>query len=190
MDFSNGQAQPQIKPTPPAQNGPDLLSIEQLHKMLAIDDVFHAEFSILSPHLRKITQNWSKEIPMKVVGDQMAQDSMLVRDLFSINENVEWYLNTMYAGEFYDHFEAPLDGIAITLKAHGINPGWATVAFAAAFDMAQQKLYFETRKLNQRVYPAALRCLNKIMVLTIHILNRRDCELNDITPQRGMERAL
>lgn len=177
-------AEPKVRSKPKSM-GPDILGIEDLHKMLGIDEVFIAEFGILSPHLRKITKNWGLEIPMRIVQDETAQDTMTVRDLNSIFDNTRDYLDVLYAGRFYEEFESPLDGIAITLKTHGINPAWATASFAQAFDTAQQQLYFETRQVNQRVYPAALRCLNKIMVLTVQILNRRDHELNDVTPQRG-----
>jgi len=162
-----------------------MMTLEQLHKMLGFDESFHGEFGILSPHLRKITKSWKMEIPMKIAREEGAQDTMTVRDLNAIFDNVQGFLDSMYAGRFFDEFECPLDGIALTLKTHGINPGWATLAFSHAFDQAQQQLYFDTRSVNQRVYPAALRCLNKIMILTVHILNRRDHELNDVTPQRG-----
>ena len=171
---------------PAARNGPDIMPIEQLHKQLGIDETFHAEFSILAPHLRKITKAWKMEIPMKIAQEESAQDTMTVRDLNSIFDNVQGFLDSFYAGRFYEEFEAPLDGIALTLRTHSINPGWATFAFASAFDVAQQQLYFDTRSVNHRVYPAALRCLTKVMVLTLHILNRRDHELNEVTPQRGV----
>lgn len=164
-----------------------MMSIDQLHRMLGIDEVFHAEFGILSPHLRKITKTWRMEIPMKIVKEETAQDTMTVRDLNSVFDNVQGFLDSMYAGRFHEDFECPLDGIALTLKQHGINPGWATFAFSNAFDEAQQHLYFETRNVNHRVYPAALRCMNKILILTLHFLNRRDYELNEVTPQRGLD---
>lgn len=173
-------------PAPSKNKSPDILPIESLHKMLGFDEAFNAEFGILSPHLRRITKNWKTEIPMKIAKDDSAQDTMTVRDLNSIFDNTQGYLDSLYAGRFYEEFEAPLDGIALALKAHGINPGWATFAFSTSFDNAQQQLYFDTRKVNHRVYPASLRCLNKIMVLTLHLLNRRDHELNDVTPQRGV----
>ncbi len=185
METETRNQPPVVRPIPRNKKGPDILNVEQLHKMLGFDEVFNAEFGILSPHLRKITKSWKMEIPMKIVKEETAQDTMTVRDLNSIFDNVQGYLDSMYAGRFYEDFEGPLDGIAITLKAHGINPGWATFAFSTAFDEAQQQLYFDTRQVNHRVYPAALRCLNKIMVLTTHMLNRRDHELNDVTPQRG-----
>ena len=165
--------------------GPDIMSIEQLHKVLKFDEVFQAEFNILSPHLRKITRNWAAEIPIRILEEESHQDSVTIRDLNGINLHVKSYVDAMYSGRFYEGFESPLDGIAIILKNHSINPGWATVAFSMAFDKAQQQLFFETRQVNARVFPAALRCLTKIMVLTIHILNRRDHELNDVTPQQG-----
>lgn len=174
-----------VRKIPRNRKGPDIISIEELHKMMGFDDVFHAEFGILSPHLRKITKSWAIEIPMKIARNDNAQDTMTVRDLNGIFDDVQSFLDTLYMGRFYEDFEAPLDGIALKLKAHGINPVWATTAFSHAFDTAMQQLYFDTRQVNHRVYPAALRCLNKIMVLTIHILNRRDHELNEVTPQRG-----
>lgn len=186
MNMNPSISEPKVR-SKPKRMGPDILEIEDLHKMLGLDEIFSAEFGILSPHLRKITKNWATEIPMRIARDETAQDTMTVRDLNSIFDNVRAFLDVLYAGRFYEEFEGPLDGIALTLRTHGINPGWATASFASAFDTAQQQLYFETRQVNQRVYPAALRCLNKIMVLTIHILNRRDHELNDITPQRGFK---
>lgn len=166
------------------KKSPDIIPIDALHKMLGIDETFHAEFGILSPHLRKITKNWKMEIPIKIAEDDTAQDTMTVRDLNEIFEGTQGFLDNLYAGRFYDEFEAALDGIAVILKTHGINPAWAMFAFASSFDLAHQQLYFETRNSNRRVYPAALRCLNKIMVLSLHLLSRRDHELNDITPPR------
>jgi len=186
MTIDQEFASPEARTVPRNRKSPDLMSIEQLHKMLGFDEVFHAEFGILSPHLRKITKSWKLEIPMKIVKEETAQDTMTVRDLNSVFDNVQGFLDSMYAGRFYEDFESPLDGIALTLKQHGINPGWATFAFSNAFDEAQQQLYFETRNVNHRVYPAALRCMNKILILTLHFLNRRDYELNEVTPQRGV----
>ncbi len=183
--MSKNESSKIVRAVPKANKGPDIMSIEQLHKMLGFDEVFHQEFAILSPHLRKITKTWAMDIPMKIVKEETAQDTMTVRDLNGIFDNVQGFLDAMYAGRFYEEFEGPLDGIALILKTHGINPGWGTFAFSNAFDTAQQQLYFDTRNVNHRVYPAALRCLNKVLVLTLHILNRRDHELNDVTPQRG-----
>lgn len=185
MTTLDTQDDPVVRNIPRNRKGPDIISIEHLHKMFGFDDVFHAEFDILSPHLRKITKSWTIDIPMKIARNENAQDTMTVRDLNGIIDDVQGYMDSLYAGHFYEGFEGPVDGIAMRLKAHGINPAWATAAFSSAFDTAQQQLYFETRQVNQRVYPAALRCLTKIMVLTVHILNRRDVELNDVTPQRG-----
>jgi len=185
MSYENEDEPAVVRAIPRNRKGPDMLTLEQLHKMIGFDECFHAEFGILSPHLRKITKSWKMEIPMKIVMEETAQDTMTVRDLNEVFDDVQGFLDSLYAGRFFEDFEGPLDGIALTLKAHGINPGWATFAFSNAFDAAQQQLYFDTRQVNHRVYPAALRCLNKIMTLTLHILNRRDQELNDVTPRRG-----
>ena len=180
---------PIVRRTAPRRAGPDLMSMPRLNKLLGIDDAFAQEFSILAPHLRKLTQKWSSDIPLKIVQDESTQDTMTIRDLNRINALVGQIVQAMNDGKFGDEFEGPLDGIALILKTHGINPGWATTAFASSFDEAHHKLYFETRQANARVYPAALRCLTKITTLVVHILNRRDHELNDITPQRGKSRA-
>ena len=164
-----------------------MMSIEELHKILQFDEAFDAEFGILSPHLRKITRNWPKEIPLRILEPEAHQDSVTIRDLNTVNHSVQSYVEALYSGRFYEGIEAPLDAIALVLRSHRINPGWATVAFATAFDNGQQQLFFETRKTHARVFPAALRCLTKIMVLTIHLLNRRDHELTDATPPRGVD---
>ena len=170
---------PIVRRTAPRRAGPDLMSMPRLNKLLGIDDAFAQEFSILAPHLRKLTQKWSSDIPLKIVQDESIQDTMTIRDLNRINALVGQIVQAMNDGKFGDEFEGPLDGIALILKTHGINPGWATTAFASSFDEAHHKLYFETRQANARVYPAALRCLTKITTLVVHILNRRDHELND-----------
>lgn len=172
---------------PRTKLGPDMLPMERLHHMLGVNEGFRSELEILMPHLRKITSNWSESIPRSILADAAHQDVITIRDLNAITEYVGAYLEALYAGQFADKFEAPLDGIALILKKHGVNPGWATIAFSNAFESAQQHLFFETRKINSRVFPAALRCLMKIMVLTIHLLNRRDHELNDVTPQQGIK---
>jgi len=185
MPVTSDIAAPIVRGSAPKTLGPDMMSIGQLHRALGMDESFNAEFTILSPHLRKITKSWIDEIPMMIVQDESAQDNMTIRDLNGINAHVKLYMEAMYSGRFYEEFEYPLDGIALILRAHGINPGWATMAFSSSFDSAQQKLFFETRQANSRVFPAALRCLMKILILTVHLLNRRDHELNDITPQKG-----
>ena len=168
-----------------ARIGPDILSIQRLHDLLGLNEEFTEELKILMPHLRKITANWATDIPRAILRDETHQDSITIRDLNTITDHVAAYMDALYSGRFYEKFEAPLDGIALTHKTHGVNPGWATDAFANAFETAQTRLFFETRKANGRIFPAALRCLVKIMVLTIHLLNRRDHELNDVTPQQG-----
>lgn len=165
--------------------GPDLISLTKMHELLGIDDAFQAEFGILRPHLRKLTADWHAEIPMKIVSDECTQDTMTIRDLNRINAFVRQTVTAMNDGDFGEKFEGPIDGIALILKTHRINPGWATAAFASTFDAAQHRLYFETRQANVRIYPAALRCLNKISALTQHLLGRRDHELSDATTQRG-----
>lgn len=180
---------PVIRKPAARRAGPDLMSMSHVQQLLGIDDAFTQEFSILAPHLRKITATWASEIPMNIVQDESTQDTMTIRDLNRINSHVGQVVEAMNNGQFGDEFEGPLDGIAMILKAHGINPGWATMAFSKAFDAAHHRLYFDTRQANSRVYPAALRCLGKITVLAVHILNRRDHELNDITPQRGKPKA-
>lgn len=174
---------------PRTKLGPDMLPMERLHHMLGVNEGFRSELEILMPHLRKITANWADGIPRSILADAAHQDVITIRDLNAITEYVAAYLEALYAGQFGDKFEAPLDGIALILKKHGVNPGWATIAFSNAFEGAQQRLFFETRKINSRVFPAALRCLMKIMVLTIHLLNRRDHELNDVTPQQGVKQV-
>lgn len=169
---------------PAARLGPDIIAIERLHDALGFNEEFKSELEILMPHLRKITANWTLDLPRAILADDAHQDAMTIRDLNSITEDVSSYLDALYSGRFYEAFEAPLDSIALTLKNHGVNPGWATIAFANSFETAQQRLFFETRRVNNRIFPAALRCLMKIMVLTIHLLNRRDHELNDVTPPK------
>lgn len=180
---------PLVRRTAPRRSGPDMMSMLKVHKLLGIDDAFAQEFSILAPHLRKLTKKWSSEIPLKIVQDESTQDTMTIRDLNRINSLVSQIVQAMNDGQFGEDFEGPLDGIALILKTHGINPGWATTAFASSFDEAQHTLYFETRQANSRVFPAALRCMTKISTLALHILNRRDHELNDVTPQKGKTRA-
>ncbi len=166
-----------------------MMSMPRLNKLLGINDSFAQEFTILAPHLRKLTTKWASDIPLKIVQDESTQDTMTIRDLNRINALVSQVVQAMNDGKFGEEFEGPLDGIALILKTHGINPGWATTAFSSSFEEANQRLYFDTRDANARVYPAALRCMTKISTLAIHILNRRDHELNDITPQRGKSRA-
>lgn len=165
--------------------GPDMISIPQMHKLLGIDDAFYGEFGILAPHLRKITGHWAADIPRNIVVDEATQELMTIRDLNRLTEYVAAFVDEMTAGKFGENFESALDGIAVIMRKHGINPGWATSAFTTAFDRAQQHIYSETRSVNNRVFPAALRCLTKVMALTFHILNRRDHELNDSNRQRG-----
>ena len=172
---------------PPARIGPDMISIERLHVALSFNEEFKSELEILMPHLRKITATWALDLPRAILADDTHQDAMTIRDLNAVTEHVASYLDALYSGRFYEEFEAPLDGIALVLKSHGVNPGWATIAFANAFETAQERLFFETRKINNRIFPAALRCLVKIMVLTIHLLNRRDHELNDVTPAKAKQ---
>jgi len=174
---------------PRTRLGPDMLPMDRIHALLGVNEAFRSELEILMPHLRKITANWAEGIPRSILADAAHQDVITIRDLNAITEHVIAYLEALYAGEFGAKFEAPLDGIALVLKKHGVNPGWGTIAFSNAFELAQQRLFFETRKINPRVFPAALRCLLKIMVLTIHLLNRRDHELNDVTPQQGIKAA-
>lgn len=169
-----------------ARLGPDMMTLEQTQKVLGMDDGFYGEFGIVGPHLRKVTTNWAQDIPLQIVVDESTQDAMTIRDLNRLTAYVEQYVNEMTVGHFDETFEGALDGIAVIMRKHSINPGWATAAFTQAFDRAQQQIYRDTRAANNRVFPAALRCMTKIIALTLHLLNRRDHELNDATPQRGV----
>ena len=163
----------------------DILSLDQVKAMLAMDDGFAGEFGILAPYLRKATATWAQEIPRRIVVDETTQDAMTIRDLNRLSRYVEIFVTEMTLGQFGSNFEAALDGIAVIMRKHGINPCWATAPLALAFDAAQQQIYSETRNTNNRVFPAALRCITKIAALSIHILGRRDHELNEATPQIG-----
>ena len=170
---------------PPAAPGPDQMPMDLLLKLFGMDDGFFGEFSILGPHLRKATANWAQEIPRQIVVDEATQDAMTIRDLNRLTAHVEDFVGEMALGQFGNTFESALDGIALIMCKHGINSGWATAALTLCFDKAQQQIYAETRSGNGRVFPAALRCISKIMALSMHILNRRDCELGPGVPQRG-----
>ena len=148
-------------------------TLEQLRKTLQFDASFNEEFRILRPNLGKITQHWSFQMSSQLTEHLGAMNRMDSVDAGKFDQLMKTYVREMRTGRFYVDFAAAVEGLADFFIERNVKLSWLVGAYLGLFYEAQLAIFFDRKSEEARVVVSALRCLLKIMTLTIQILNAR-----------------
>ena len=147
-------------------------SRNHLREALGFDIVFEEEFKILRPHLGKMSRDWSVQIRTKLIEDKSINSMFSKADLFNLDGLLTAYFTEVRSSRFYEKFFVSVEDLAQFFIDKKVNESWLVAAIMEVFHDAQLSLFFDRESHKGRVVVAALRCLMKIVTLTIQIINR------------------
>lgn len=146
----------------------DLMGIR---KALNFNAEFSAEFDILKPYLARISRKWPYTIKHLLQADKELAPLLSADDFAKFDELMLRFTTELRSGRFYEDFEGAVAAMGSFLTAKGIPSSFLIGAIMTVFHEAQLELFFDKEARNGRVVVSALRCLLKIMTLTLQILN-------------------
>lgn len=146
-------------------------SMDRLRKALDFDVVFNEEFKILRPYLGRISRQWPYQIQQLILEQDHLKEKFGSADAVELDKLMNAYIKEMRSGRFYEPFFESVQNLAQFFITNGVPNSWLVGAFMKVFHEAQLEVFFDKEARNGRVVVAALRCLLKIMTLTIQILN-------------------
>jgi len=143
-----------------------------LRDALGFDIIFAEEFKILRPYLGKMSREWAVQIRTKLIQDNTINPLFNKADLFDLDGLLAAYFTEVRSSRFYEKFFVSVEALAQFFIDKNVKSSWLVAAIMEVFHDAQLNLFFDKEARNGRVVVAALRCLMKIMTLTIQIINR------------------
>lgn len=154
---------------------PDLITTQEARKLLRaalkFDVEFAEEFKILRPYLGRIVQHWPSVIQKMVTEHQDNKGKFTAGDKVDLDRLMAAYIHELRSGRFYEKFFKSVENLAGFFIERGVPNSWLIGAFMDVFHEAQLEIFFDKEARKGRIVVAALRCLLKIMTLTIQILN-------------------
>ncbi len=145
---------------------------KELRAALGFDLVFAEEFKILKPYLGRISNRWPVQIGERVEQQSGSAGIFSSSDADQLHSLMQAYVAELRGGRFYEKFFASVENLAQFLVARNIPNSWLVGAFMDVFHDAQLEIFFDKETRQGRIVVAALRCLLKIVTLTIQIINR------------------
>lgn len=143
-----------------------------LRATLGFDLVFAEEFKILRPYLGRISRGWPIKIQEMIFENEELAGKISSRDALHLDDLMKRYQRQMLGGRFYEEFFNATEDLASFFRQRNVPVAWLIGAFMNVFYDAQLDIFFQKEARQGRVVVAALRCLLKIMTLTIQIINR------------------
>lgn len=147
-------------------------ALKRLRTALGFDVVFAEEFKILRPYLGRISKTWPTQVYVMMTEHKDFQDKFSSADALELDRLMNAYIRQMRSGRFYEPFFESVDDLAQFFIQRNVQNSWLVGAFMNVFYEAQLEIFFDKQARNGRIVVSALRCLLKIMTLTIQILNR------------------
>jgi len=145
---------------------------KRLRTALGFNVVFAEEFKILRPYLGRTSLNWPVKIQEMIIDNEELNGKFSSADKIELDRLMDAYIRQMRTGRFYESFFESVDDLAQFFIQRQVQNSWLVGAFMNVFYDAQLEIFFDKEARHGRVVVAALRCLLKIMTLTIQILNR------------------
>lgn len=169
--MSESEAVPQAPPDPPKPAVTSDESLRVLRAALNFDIVFAEEFKILRPYLGRISRQWPYQIHEQLLSRAEIKEKFSSADAYELDQLMEAYITELRTGRFYENFFLSVENLAAFFIDRDVPDSWLIGAFMQVFHEAQLEIFFDKEARNGRIVVAALRCLLKIMTLTIQILN-------------------
>ncbi len=145
----------------------------RLRAELGFDLIFSEEFNILRPYLGRISRLWPVKFQDMIMENAAMADVITARDAVEIDALMKRYARQMLAGRFYEEFHQTTEELAIFFAKRKVSSDWLVSAFMNVFHDAQLEIFFDKEARQGRIVVSALRCLLKIMTLTIQVVNRK-----------------
>lgn len=162
-----------LPPSPAAPSQPfQDDAAKRLRTALGFNVVFAEEFKILRPYLGRTSRTWPVKIHEMVMEHEELRGKFSSADSLELDRLMEAYIREMRSGRFYEAFFEAVEDLAQFFIQRQVQNSWLVGAFMNVFYDAQLEIFFDKEARQGRVVVAALRCLLKIMTLTIQILNR------------------
>lgn len=161
--------------SPSARNLPTArlaADVKALRAAIGFDSEFASEYRLLRPYLPDLVRDWPEEMALQIMrvssGWGNADDGEVTRFRTLCTQ----FTNGVTSGRFYEDFFSTMIALRDYFVERGVSLDILAGSLMARFQDAQLKLFFMTRAKDGRVFISALRCLFKIMALTLQILNR------------------
>lgn len=144
----------------------------QLRAALGFDLVFAEEFNILRPYLGRISRLWPVKLQDMIMDNAELSDKITARDAAELDGLMKRYARQILSGRFYEDFYQATDELAGFFVKRRVPNSWLVSAFMGMYHDAQLEIFFDREARQGRVVVSALRCLLKILTLTLQIINR------------------
>lgn len=145
----------------------------RMRKELGFDIVFSEEFNILRPYLGRISRLWPVRFQDMILESEDLSGKITARDVVELDGLMKRYARQMLSGRFYEEFFQTTEDLATFFIKRNVPNSWLVAAFMNVFHDAQLEIFFDKEARKGRIVVSALRCLMKIVTLTIQIINRQ-----------------
>lgn len=160
------------RPKPKIIQEVDAEGFHGIRAALGFDVVFEEEFKILRPYLGRISRQWPMKIQDMILDEPAMSKKISSREVVELDALMKRYIRQMLSGRFYEEFFEVTEELGSFLAKRDVPNSWLVGAFMNVFYDAQLELFFDKEARQGRIVVSALRCLLKIMTLTIQILNQ------------------
>jgi len=144
----------------------------EMREALGFDVVFAEEFNILRPYLGRISRLWPVKLQDLILEKSDLADKISTRDVAELDALMKRYARQMLSGRFYEEFYKTTEELAQFFVKRQVPNAWLVSSFMGMFHDAQLEIFFDREARQGRIVVSALRCLLKIMTLTVQIMNR------------------
>ena len=145
----------------------------RMRQELGFDVVFSEEFNILRPYLGRISRLWPVQFQDMILESEDLSGKITARDVVELDALMKRYARQMLSGRFYEEFFQTTEELAAFFIKRNVPTSWLVAAFMTVFHDAQLEIFFDKEARKGRIVVSALRCLMKIVTLTIQIINRK-----------------
>ncbi len=145
--------------------------VKTLRSAIGIDTEFSHEYRLLRPYLPDLVRDWPEEMALHVLRhsdvDSGAGAELGEKQIATMRRMTA----AICTGRYFEDYYHAVTELTRQFLAAGVTPDELAGCLLAQFQDAQLRLFFMTRARDGRVFISALRCLFKIMALTLQIAN-------------------